>query len=141
MGIKKLSYLLLLLLLPISCNADNHAFKTASEEVLFKNFALSICLGMAYTDLSKKFTNQASSAANGYREYSHISLEAYEEARAVVKKWLKKDYKSKQGGQIQLMKCIDLYNHSDLRNIFAKYNPCKSPDSWLDRKEFNKSCK
>ncbi len=141
MGIKKLSYLVFLLIIPISCNAETHSFKTASEEVLFKNFTLSICLGMAYKDISKEFTNQANSAANGYREYSHISLEAYEEARRAVKKWLKKNYESKQGGQIHLMKCIDLYNNSELHNIFLKYNPCKSPDSWLDRDEFNKSCK
>ena len=141
MGTKKLSYLLFLFILPISCNAEKHSFKSASEETLFKNFTLSICLGMAYKDASKEFVQQVSSAANGYREYSHISLEAYEESRTVIKKWLKKNYESKQGGQVQLMKCIDLYNHSELHNIFLKYNPCKSPDSWLDRNEFNKSCK
>jgi len=141
MGIKKLSYVVFLLILPISCNAEKHPFKSAGEEVLFKNFTLSICLGMAYKDTSKKFTNQTSLAANGYREYSHISLEAYDEARSLAKKWLKKNYESKRGGQINLMKCIDLYNHSELQHIFLKYNPCKSPDSWLDRNEFNKSCK
>jgi len=90
MGIKKLSYLLFLFILPISCNAEKHSFKSASEETLFKNFTLSICLGMAYKDASKEFINQVSSAANYYREFSHISLEAYEEARTTVKNGLKK---------------------------------------------------
>jgi len=141
MGTKKLSYLLFLFILPMSCNAEEHAFKTASEEILFKNFALSICLGMGYKDISKEFSKQVASSANGYREYSHISLEAYEEARTVVKKWLQKNYENKQGRQIPLMKCVDLYNNSELHNIFVKYNPCKSPDSWIDSNEFNKSCK
>ena len=95
---------------------------------------------MAYEGESDKLESNVAQAASGYREYSHISLDAYEEVRATISKWLKKDYSSKSGGQVELMKCIDLYNHDDLKVVFEKYNPCKSQDSWFDEDEFKLRC-
>ncbi len=140
MGFKKLAFCLFLSTFSISCSANTHLFKSASEETLFRNFVLSVCIGIAYEGESDRLSSNVNQAANGYREYSHISLDAYEESRSIIGEWLKKDYSSKNGGQVEIMKCIDLYNHVDLREIFQKYNPCKSQDSWLDKDEFKLRC-
>lgn len=141
MGTQKLVLLFIFSVYSISGSANTHHFKSASEEELFRNFALSVCIGTAYAGESKKLEDNISKATSGYREYSHISLDAYEEVRAAINDWLKKDYSSKHGGQIEIMKCIDLYNHNDLQKIFQKYDPCKSQDSWLDTAEFKLRCK
>jgi len=141
MGIKKLIISFTLMLITVFCSAGTHPFKNASEKRLFRNFSFSVCIGMAYEGESEKLSSNVNKAANGYREFGNISLDAYDEARSIIQKWLKKDYRSKHGGQIELMKCIDLYNHIDLVNIFNKYNPCNSKDSWLDDNDFNLRCK
>lgn len=141
MGIKKLTISFILMLITASCSAGTHSFKNASERTLFRNFTLSVCIGMAYEGESEKLSSNINKAASGYREYGNISLDAYEEARSVIRVWLKKDYSSKHGGQIELMKCIDLYNHIDLDKIFNKYNPCDSKESWLDQDDFKLRCK
>jgi len=140
MDIKKLIGVFLLFTTTNITNADTHAFKQASEETLFRNFTLAICTGMAYEKESKKIATDAGRSASGYREFSHVDLAAYEESRKLVKKWLAKDYKSKHGGQIALMKCIDLYNSKELKNLFGKYDPCKNRDAWLDENEYKKKC-
>lgn len=140
MDIKKLIVILILSTVSNISLAERHAFKDASEETLFQNFTLAICTGMAYEKESKKIATDAGRSASGYREFSHIDLAAYEESRNLVKKWLAKDYKSKHGGQIELMKCIDLYHSKELKNLFIKYDPCKNRDAWLDENEYKKKC-
>lgn len=131
----------MIVLFSLSCNAENHAFKRAKEEILFRNITLSLCLGMAYGRKSEYFTNQFSQATNGYREYSNISLDAYDELRSLIKQWLKKDYKSKSGDQNHFMKCTDLSNSNEIKELYTKYDPCKSSESWLDRDAYDMRCK
>ena len=140
MDTKKLIFLSLLYLLS-SCSSapSSSGFKKADEEILFKNFVLASCIGHAYED-SNSLEIHVGSALNGYREFSHISLEAYEEGRKLVKEWLKKDYKSKSGEQINIMKCIDLYNHSDLNKLFSKFDPCDRPDAWINKRKYKAKC-
>lgn len=121
--------------------AEDHDFKNASEETLYRNFTLAVCTGTAYEKDSKKIATDAGKAATGYSEFSHIDLAAFDESRKLAIKWLAKDYKSKHGGQIEIMKCIDLYNSQELKTLFAKYDPCKNRDAWLDENEFMKKCK
>ncbi len=94
----------------------------------------------AYERKSEYFTNQFSQATNGYREYSNISLAAYDELRSLIKKWLKKDYKSKSGDQNHFMKCTDLSNSNEVKELFRKFDPCKSPSNWLDSDEYKLRC-
>ncbi len=99
-----------------------------------------MCLGMGYKEKSGYFTDQFSQAINGYREFSNISPDAYDDLRATVRNWLDKDYRSKDETQNILMKCIDLSNSADVRAIYEKHDPCKSPDSWLDTEEYRLRC-
>ena len=125
----------------LSCSSalSTSSFKSASEETLFKNFILASCIGHAYED-SDSLEIHVGSALNGYREFSHISLEAYEEGRELIEEWLKKDYKSKSGEQLGIMKCIDLYNHSDLDKLFSKFDPCHRPDAWISKRKYKSKC-
>ncbi len=141
METKKLIVIFILALLSLSCSSHEHIYKVSSEEVLFKNFTLAVCLNMAYGESSEKLLREAAYAASGYREFSNVSLDAYDEVRNEIKKWLKKDYPSKHGGQIDIMKCIDLQNSSRIKNIFSKYDPCKTRASWLDEKNYQVKCK
>lgn len=140
MDIKKLIATIMFIIFTSACNAEGHAFKNAKEEILFKNITLSICMGIGYEGKSSYFTDQFSDATNGYREFSNISLDAYEELRALVKLWLKKDYRSKNDIQNVLMKCIDLGNSNEIKSLYDKYNPCRKPESWLDNKEYKLRC-
>jgi len=140
MDIKKLIATIAIIFFTSACNANGHAFKNAQEETLFKNITISICLGMGYEGKSSYFTNQFSQATNGYREFSNLSLDAYEELRTLVKKWLKKDYSGKNGNQNNLMKCIDLGNSNEIKSLYERYNPCRTPESWLDKKEYKLRC-
>lgn len=140
MEIRKLISFTLLTFLSSSCVSNEYSFKDDTERVKFKNFTLAVCMNMAYGESSDTLLNEASLAANGYREFSNIDLNAYDASRNLISKWLNKDYTSKSGGQINLMKCIDLYNSPDLENIFSKYDPCKSKESWLDQNEYIKYC-
>ncbi len=140
METKKYATAVVLLFMSTSCVSQDHDFKSDSEETLFKNFTLSVCLNTAYGQSSQQLLNEASKAANGYREFGHIALDAYQQARQAVDIWLKKDYSSKSGGQIEIMKCIDLYNSDELSAVFEKYDPCKTKEAWLDQEEFKSKC-
>jgi len=140
MEIRKLIPITLLMVLSSSCAAKDYSFKEDTNKVMFKNYTLAVCINMAYGESSEPLLKEASLAANGYREFSNIDLSAYEASRGLISKWLSKDYASKQGGQINLMKCIDLYNSPDLDNIFIQFDPCKNKNSWLDQNEFIKHC-
>lgn len=140
MDIKRLIVTISIIIISSACNAEIHAFKEAKEETLFKNITLSLCLGMGYEGKSSYFTDQFSTATNGYREFSNVSLDAYDELRALIKIWLKKDYISKSSSQNILMKCIDLSNSSEIKSLYEKYDPCKSSESWLDNKEYKVKC-
>lgn len=104
----------------------------------FRNYALGSCLGAAFAgteaavDLNK--------AVNGYVEFGNMPLEAYEELRELNKVWLAKDYSSKHGGQINSMKCFDLYNSEQVLGVYKKYDPCDSKAHWLEDSDFEKAC-
>ena len=113
--------------------------KTANPELtLFKNYALVTCLGSAaQTEKSQRDFNLS---ANGYMERSHISLEGMEAIRNLSDQWLRKDFASKNGSQVNSTKCMDLFYSPELEALFQQYDPCKNPETWLDEEEFSKSC-
>ena len=140
MEIRKLIPLLLIVFFSSSCASNEYSFKEDTNEVMFKNYTLSVCLNMAYGETSESLLKEASLASNGYREFSNIDLSAYEASRELISKWLNKNYLSKSGEQINIMKCIDLYNSPELQNLFKQHDPCNNKDSWLDPDEYIKHC-
>jgi hypothetical protein len=86
-----------------------------------KNFALSVCLGEGFksdADVAK----EATAAAGGYLELGKFPFEAHEEAAALAKKFLAKEYLSMHGQKLTVMKCIDLFHSKELDRLARKYN-------------------
>jgi len=110
-----------------------------NENELFHNFAYSICIGSAFD--TQEVKSDANRSANAYIQFGNISIEAYEEIRNKVDSWLKKEYKSKSGKSLQVMKCIDFINSGEVEKVFSKYDPCKNKENWLDAEEYDKRCR
>jgi hypothetical protein len=84
-----------------------------------RNFALSVCIYDGYK--SEEVAKDILAAASGYFELGSFPIEAYEEVEALGKRFLAKDYKSKHGEKLTLMKCIDFYHSKDLEQLIKKY--------------------
>jgi Type VI secretion system (T6SS), amidase immunity protein len=84
-----------------------------------KNFALSTCIADGYK--SDEVVKDSSAAAGGYLELGRLPFEAYEEAAALGKKFLAKDYQSISGDKLTLMKCIDFFHSKELDQLAKKY--------------------
>ena len=137
MEFKKLVFICISIMFTNSCFA--YEFKRASENTLFKNYALSMCIATNYE--SESIYKDAIDSLNGNREYGNIALEAYHELNEVQKMWQKIKYKSKKGNVSELFMCIDFHNSKDVQNIFNRYNPCKDKANWNSDDEFKMRCK
>jgi hypothetical protein len=84
-----------------------------------KNFALSICIANGFK--SDEVVKESRAAAGAYFEFGSLPIEAYEEAELLGKKFLAKEYLSKSGAQLTLMKCIDLFHSEELDQLAKKY--------------------
>ena len=90
---------------------------------LFKYWTLARC----GATLSKQAGSTAleedwSNTAAAYLEYSTVPLEANEAAQALVEQFLKTTTRSgSTGGSYESMKCIDLFNSSELDALAGKY--------------------
>lgn len=136
MGVKRI-VLILCILQTSACSASN---AVTQEELYFKNLALSICLGAAF-DHDEVVRSDFNKAANGYMEKGNMPIEAIEEIRGRVDEWLEKDYRSKQGGQVNSAKCFDFRNSQELADVFNNHDPCSSRAAWLDDEDFKASCR
>ncbi len=127
-----------LLLFLLFLSSFSYVADGSLEESNFFKYTLAICFGLAFEDdVVRADFNRA---ANGIMERSHIPLESYEELRDVIGVQLKKDYKSKHGGQIQSLKCFDLMREDSVKTIFEKYNPCKNKGGLIEESEYIESC-
>jgi len=111
-----LSILLLLLTGCASAQADKPNY---SGKEYFKNYALSTCIADGYQ--SQEIASDAAAAARGYLEFGDLSLEAHTEATLLGREYLKKEYKSKSGAALVLMKCIDFYHSDELEALYKKH--------------------
>jgi hypothetical protein len=122
MGSKfKLLVALALLAAPSSVDAKDTDVRVAYSAIQYlKNFALSVCISDGYK--SEEVVKDSSAAAGGYLELGGFPMEAYEEAEALGKKFLAKEYNSIHGEKLTLMKCIDLFHSKDLDQLARKYD-------------------
>lgn len=137
METKRLTLVLITLVL-FGCSAHVNTTRNM-ESINFNNYAYAICVGSAFN--IKEVKEDANRSANGHMEHGNISLDAYQELRKRVDIWLAKDYVSKSGKSLQIMKCNDFYNSGEIQKIYHKYDPCKSSEGWLDLTDFNRQCK
>lgn len=113
--------LLAFLAAPSNVDANDTDVRVEYSAVQYlKNFALSVCLSDGYK--SEEVVKDSSAAAGGYLELGGFPMEAYEEAAALGKKFLAREYKSVHGEKLTLMKCIDLFHSKELDQLARKYN-------------------
>jgi len=66
--------------------------------------------------------NKADAAAKSYRESARVSdVVVYSKISKLANNWLQKSYPAKSGGEIQTMKCIDMYLSEELHDTVALY--------------------
>ena len=95
------------------------AAAVAPRDVLFRNYALAVCVADGYT--SQEIKIDASAVANGYLENGSYPLEAYNDAREEGRKFLAKEYPSIANAKLTLMKCIDFSQSQEVGRIMRKY--------------------
>jgi len=111
---------LVLLIGPSAVDAkDTHVPVQYSAAEYLKNFALSVCISHGYQ--SDEVVKDSSAAAGGYFQRGSLPIEAYEEAEALAKGFLSKEYVGMHGGNFTLMKCIDVFNSKELEWLIQKY--------------------
>ncbi len=99
---------------------ETHAPVQYSAAEYLKNFALSVCISHGYK--SDEVVKDSAAAAGGYLERGSFPIEAYEEAEALAREFLSKEYAGVHGGKFTLMKCIDLFNGKELERLTQKYS-------------------
>jgi protease II len=110
---------LLLLISSTSYGKEARQYYTPTQYL--KNYALSACIAGGYKE-AKAVNEDAGAAASGYLELGSFSIDAYNEAWALSRKFLAKEYLSKDSGQkLTLMKCIDFYHSKELDQLAKKY--------------------
>ena len=108
----------LVALLLIDAKAANARVEYSPGQYL-KNFALSACIAQAYK--SDEVVKDSRAAADGYLQLGSFPYEAHEEAAALARKFLAKEYQSASGAKLVLMKCIDLFHSKELDRLAKKY--------------------
>jgi hypothetical protein len=114
------SGLLGVLLLSASCHAETAERVHYTPIEYLRNFALSACVAEGYAS-SAVAAKDAVASADGYMELGSLDIAAYNEARALVQKFLAKEYPSLSGEKLIMMKCVDLYHSKELDRIAKKY--------------------
>lgn len=97
-------------------DAGRHAYSPAQY---LKNFALSACIAEGYG--AEEVKKDGNAAAGGYLELGSLPFAAHEEAAALGKRFLARDYRGKSGEKLTLMKCIDLFHSEELDRLARKY--------------------
>jgi len=110
-----------LLLATTTCYGQDTGRKYYTPTQYLKNYALSSCIADGYKT-EKIAYDDAVAGARGYLELGSLSIDAYNEAAALGRKFLAKEYLSKDSGQkLTLMKCIDFYHSKELDQLAKKY--------------------
>lgn len=135
---RKLTIVLAAVCLALTACVSNEV-KITKEQIYFKKYALSTCLHQSFDYSPLK--DDAFIAVDAYLQKGNMPLEAYDMLEVLVDEWRNKNYTTKDGEQVRIPKCLDLYESKDLYNLYQKYTPCKEPDSWLSKERYVESCK
>ncbi|WON76235.1 T6SS amidase immunity protein Tai4 family protein [Serratia sp. UGAL515B_01] len=110
----------LIFLFSFSVIAGENDKNNDPQKYNLENYALSMCLAKGFTD--GEINKEAFSAVGAYVELGPYPVEAYEEVSELAKRFLAKNYISKNGNsKLTVMKCIDLSRSEQLKAIKDKY--------------------
>lgn len=96
----------------------------AGEAERLQDFALARCVARAYA--AKEVREDAGAVAGAYVEQGGSDMEAYAAIDRLVQAQLEKDYPSKSGAKLQLMKCIDLQRSKALEEMIREFTSLKT---------------
>lgn len=113
--LKRLVPLLLLALFSSACHSDAAVRRNYTPVEYLKNYALASCLADGYKSAD------AVAAANGYLELGSLDIDAYNAAAALGRQFLAREYASRSGEKLTLMKCIDLFHSPELEALVGRY--------------------
>lgn len=117
--------LLATLCLPQLAQSQAPSVETYSQAVLFKNWALSPCIGKAFASDESK--SDANNTASAYLEFGKASAEFYEAADKLVDGYLARSYSGSVPGKFNTMKCIDLLHSKELDKLAERAARITSP--------------
>jgi len=106
--LKRLAPLFLLAVFSSACHSDAAVRRDYTPVEYLKNYALAACLADAYK------SPDAVAAANGYMELGSFDIDAYNAAAMLARQFLAREYASRSGEKLNLMKCIDLFHSPEL---------------------------
>ena len=86
-----------------------------SQQVLLKNWGLSVCLAMVAQDDDRKA--DANATASAYMEFGQQGVEAYEEIQKLAEEYANRQYSGSIPSEFNTMKCIDLFHSKELDNL------------------------
>lgn len=87
-----------------------------TQKELYKNWALSRCLGYIVDD--KKQKKDAFNTASAYLEVSSLPVEYFLESETLIQQFISLEYQGSVSGSFNTKKCIDLFNSYELDHLY-----------------------
>lgn len=109
----RMSYVLFSIVLTSCANTPANASQMNTQKQNFKNWTISRCLAEISSD-----RQDALNTASGYLENSNLSIEAFENADKLVKKFIARDYSGSIPGTFNTKKCIELFYSGELEKLY-----------------------
>jgi len=114
----KIIILLLTSILTSCALIEANSGEAIHQEEIFKSWVLSRCL--SYTFENSNHKQDALNTASAYLEKSTLSVEQLLTSEPLIKNFLSKNYQGSIEGTFNTMKCIDLFNSSELDTLYRE---------------------
>ncbi len=113
---KRFAVLLFSFVLTSCANTPANVSQMDIQKQNFKNWTISQCL--AEISSAESDRQDSLNTASGYLENSNLSIEAFENADKLVKKFVARDYSGSIPGTFNTKKCIDLFYSDELEKLY-----------------------
>ncbi len=112
----KIIILLLTCVLSSCAQIERNSSESFHQKEIFKSWVLSRCLSYTFKDPNQK--QDALNTASAYLEQSTLSVELLLSSEPLIKDFLSRNYQGSIEGSFNTMKCIDLFNSSELDTLY-----------------------
>lgn len=93
-----------------ACSHLSSKQNDTSGDILIE-YAIAYCLSNSY--VGTDYSSDARYVAGSYLQKGEADLDKYQSIRSYVDQYIEKDYTSKHGRNLEIMRCIDLVNHNE----------------------------
>lgn len=115
MGFRIIACLFSLSLIPCAAARDINAVPDISNE---KKYGVAYCLSGTYPE--SEFSSDSKHIAGSYIQKGEYGIHVYEAIREYVNSYRMEKYVGKQGRNLDVMQCIDLYDSEELKEVILK---------------------